>query len=114
MAIGADGSPTPYGLGVIEPPAWWRVVDELTVRIADGRLPAGTELRGEADLALEMDVGRDTLRDALRWLAGTGAIELRRGYCARVRERQVQTVAMPRGSKLVLRRPTTDEQREMG
>lgn len=99
---------------MIEQPAWWRVAEELTARIADGRLPAGTDLRAEADLALDLDVGRDTLRDALRWLAGTGAIELRRGYRARVRERQVQTVSVPRGSRIVLRRPTTKEQREMG
>lgn len=104
----------PYRSGVIEPPTWWRVADELAARIADGRLPAGAELRGEADLASDFDVGRDTMREALAWLAGLGAIELRRGYRARVRERQVQTVAIPRGSRLVLRRPTAKEQREMG
>ena len=93
---------------------WWQVVDELTARIADGRLAPGDQLRGEADLALELNVGRDTLRDALRWLAADGAIELRRGYRARVRKRDRRTVAVPRDSVLTTRHPTRDEQAEMG
>ncbi len=95
-------------------PRWWQVVDELTTRIADGRYAPGDQLPGENDLALELDVGRDTLREALRWLAIDGVVELRRGYRARVREREHQTVVVPRGSELIHRHPTEDEQRERG
>jgi GntR family transcriptional regulator len=55
------------------------VRDELTRRIADGRLPSGTRLPSEPELAAELSVSRATLREALQSLATDGVVRRRRG-----------------------------------
>jgi GntR family transcriptional regulator len=51
-----------------------RVRDELTQRIDQGVLPAGSRLPSEPVLATEMGVSRATLRDALRALESEGLV----------------------------------------
>ncbi len=55
------------------------VHDELTQRIDDGVLPAGSRLPSEPDLATELGVSRPTLREALRVLESEGLLRRLRG-----------------------------------
>src|SRR5204863_1480167 len=50
------------------------VHDELSERIDQGRLAAGTRLPSEPELAAEFGVSRATLREALRALEGQGLV----------------------------------------
>jgi GntR family transcriptional regulator len=63
------------------------VRDELTERIEGGRLPAGSRLPSEPDLAAELGVSRATLREALRALEGEGLLRRMWGSGTFVAER---------------------------
>jgi DNA-binding FadR family transcriptional regulator len=51
----------------------------LLARIHDGEWPLGHRLPGETTLAAQLGVGRSTLREAIRELAGRGVLESRQG-----------------------------------
>ncbi|MEU5577313.1 FCD domain-containing protein [Streptomyces huasconensis] len=51
----------------------------LREQITGGHWPVGTKLPGETTLAKELGVGRSTLREALRALAGAGLVRARQG-----------------------------------
>ncbi|MEU7645732.1 FadR/GntR family transcriptional regulator [Streptomyces huasconensis] len=51
----------------------------LREQITGGHWPVGTKLPGETTLARELGVGRSTLREALRALAGAGLVRARQG-----------------------------------
>lgn len=51
----------------------------LLSRIRDGEWPLGHRLPGETTLAAQLGVGRSTLREAIRELAGRGVLESRQG-----------------------------------
>ncbi|MFF6990451.1 FCD domain-containing protein [Streptomyces sp. NPDC010273] len=51
----------------------------LRAQIAAGEWPVGTRLPGVTTLATELGVGRSTVREALRALAGAGLVRPRRG-----------------------------------
>ncbi|MEU1421336.1 MULTISPECIES: FCD domain-containing protein [unclassified Kitasatospora] len=59
------------------------LVDQATRRIAEqiaaGQWPVGGKLPGEVALAKELGVGRSTVREALRALAGAGMVQSRQG-----------------------------------
>lgn len=61
-----------------------RVADEILTRIIAGTYPSGLRLPSEVDLAVELDCGRSTVREALRHLAGLGVVRSRRGSGAMV------------------------------
>jgi GntR family transcriptional regulator len=63
------------------------VQDELRQRIDHGRLPAGTRLPSEPDLATELGVSRATLREALRALEDEGMLRRRQGSGTYVADR---------------------------
>ncbi|MDQ2734951.1 MAG: FCD domain-containing protein [Pseudomonadota bacterium] len=60
-----------------------RAVDEIAAQvrgmIADGRLKPGDRLPSERELALRLQVSRNTLREAQRALEHAGLIEMRKG-----------------------------------
>lgn len=60
-----------------------RAVDEIEVQIrsmlAKGQLKPGDKLPSERDLATQLKVSRNTLREALRTLERAGILELRKG-----------------------------------
>lgn len=62
------GAPTTRALNTTD-----RVVDLLRDRILEGGLPPGAPLR-EVSVATELDVSRNTLREALRLLASEGLV----------------------------------------
>ncbi len=51
----------------------------LMTRIRDGEWPLGHRLPGETTLAAQLGVGRSTLREAVRELAGRGVLDSRQG-----------------------------------
>jgi DNA-binding FadR family transcriptional regulator len=51
----------------------------LLTRIRNGEWPLGHRLPGETTLAAQLGVGRSTLREAIRELAGKGVLESRQG-----------------------------------
>ncbi|QQC91507.1 FadR/GntR family transcriptional regulator [Streptomyces alfalfae] len=59
------------------------LVEQAAARLRDqisgGHWPVGTKLPGETTLAKELGVGRSTLREALRALAGAGLVRARQG-----------------------------------
>jgi GntR family transcriptional regulator len=63
------------------------VQDELRQRIDQGRLPAGSRLPSEPDLAAELQVSRATLREALRALEEEGLLRRRQGSGTYVADR---------------------------
>lgn len=57
----------------------FRVRDDLASRIANGRIPPGSKLPPEPELAEELGVSRSTLREALRSLEEDGFVSRTRG-----------------------------------
>jgi DNA-binding FadR family transcriptional regulator len=56
-----------------------QAIERLREQITSGAWPVGTRLPSEAALAAELGVGRSTVREAIRALAGTGLVESRQG-----------------------------------
>ncbi|MFZ4892946.1 FadR/GntR family transcriptional regulator [Plantibacter sp. Mn2098] len=56
-----------------------RVAEELLRRIQAGDWPLGHRLPGETTLAAQLGVGRSTVREAVRELAGKGVLAARQG-----------------------------------
>ncbi|WP_009478196.1 FadR/GntR family transcriptional regulator [Rhodococcus sp. JVH1] len=56
-----------------------QAADLLRARIASGEWEIGAKLPGETTLAAELGVGRSTVREAVRMLAGLGMVESRQG-----------------------------------
>jgi GntR family transcriptional regulator len=57
----------------------FRVRDELAARLSSGRIPPGSKLPAEPELADELGVSRPTLREALRSLEEDGFVTRTRG-----------------------------------
>ncbi|CCH29682.1 FCD domain-containing protein [Actinosynnema sp. NPDC047251] len=56
-----------------------QAANHLRARIAAGQWPVGTKLPAETALATALGVGRSTVREALRALAGAGLVQARQG-----------------------------------
>ncbi|GAA2467977.1 FadR/GntR family transcriptional regulator [Streptomyces macrosporus] len=56
-----------------------QAAERLREQITEGRWPVGTKLPGETSLAKALGVGRSTVREALRALAGAGLVRARQG-----------------------------------
>ncbi|MYT69541.1 MULTISPECIES: FCD domain-containing protein [unclassified Streptomyces] len=56
-----------------------QAAERLRAQIADGTWPVGARLPGETTLAKDLGVGRSTVREALRALAGAGMVRPRQG-----------------------------------
>ncbi|OQQ33854.1 GntR family transcriptional regulator [Prescottella equi] len=56
-----------------------QAADQLRRRLQAGEWEVGTKLPGETTLAAELGVGRSTIREALRMLAGQGLLRPRQG-----------------------------------
>ncbi len=59
--------------------AWRLIADELRSDIAEGRLPVGTRMPAEHELAERFGVNRHTVRQGVAALAAEGLTEARRG-----------------------------------
>lgn len=56
-----------------------QAAEALLLRIRAGEWPLGHRLPGETTLAAQLEVGRSTVREAIRALAGRGVLESRQG-----------------------------------
>ncbi|TDE42217.1 FadR family transcriptional regulator [Nonomuraea mesophila] len=56
-----------------------QATEHLRAQITQGEWPVGTRLPGENTLAKTLGVGRSTVREALRALAGAGLVQSRQG-----------------------------------
>ncbi|MFI1382725.1 FadR/GntR family transcriptional regulator [Embleya sp. NPDC020886] len=56
-----------------------QAAERLRDQIAAGRWPVGGKLPGEVALGAELGIGRSTVREAIRALAGAGLVESRQG-----------------------------------
>ncbi|MEV0969999.1 FadR/GntR family transcriptional regulator [Microtetraspora glauca] len=67
-------------LGTLRPsPLVEQATEHLREQITGGHWPVGTKLPGENALAATLGVGRSTVREALRALAGAGLVQARQG-----------------------------------
>lgn len=67
-------------LGSLRPsPLVEQATERLREQITTGHWPVGSKLPGETTLAGELGVGRSTVREALRALAGAGLVQARQG-----------------------------------
>lgn len=67
-------------LGRLRPsPLVEQATEHLREQITGGVWPVGTKLPGETTLAASLGVGRSTVREALRALAGAGLVQARQG-----------------------------------
>jgi GntR family transcriptional repressor for pyruvate dehydrogenase complex len=67
-------------LGSLRPgPLVEQATEHLREQIVSGRWPVGTRLPGETALAASLGVGRSTVREAVRALAGAGLVRSRQG-----------------------------------
>lgn len=67
-------------LGTVRPsPLVEQTLQQLRDEITTGGWPVGTKLPGETTLAKQLGVGRSTVREALRSLAGSGMVQARQG-----------------------------------
>ncbi|MEU0300504.1 FCD domain-containing protein [Streptomyces sp. NPDC006175] len=67
-------------LGSLRPsPLVEQAAEHLREQISTGAWPVGTKLPGETSLAASLGVGRSTVREALRALAGAGLVRARQG-----------------------------------
>ncbi|RII11977.1 putative L-lactate dehydrogenase operon regulatory protein [Streptomyces sp. YIM 130001] len=75
----ATGTP-PAPIGALRPsPLVEQATERLREAIATGEWPVGSKLPGETTLAKSLGVGRSTVREALRSLAGAGLVQARQG-----------------------------------
>lgn len=77
-------------------------IEQLRQSIASGEWPVGTRIPTEPGLAAALGVGRNTVREAVRALAHSGILEVRRGDGTYVRATSEISGALSRmcGSKL--------------
>ncbi|WP_406153825.1 FCD domain-containing protein [Streptomyces sp. NBC_01023] len=71
---------SPPPLGSLRPsPLAEQAAGQLRAQITSGHWPVGTKLPGETTLARTLGVGRSTVREAVRALAGSGLLRSRQG-----------------------------------
>jgi GntR family transcriptional regulator len=61
-------------------PMYRRIADDLRRKIESGDLQQGSQLPTEIELRDTYDASRNTVRDAVRWLATRGLVETRPGH----------------------------------
>ncbi|MEU5690757.1 FCD domain-containing protein [Actinosynnema sp. NPDC020468] len=66
-------------MAVARRPLAARAAEALLARVRAGEWALGSKLPGETTLAAQLDVGRSTVREAVRELAGRGVLESRQG-----------------------------------
>ncbi len=60
-------------------PMYWRIAQDLRQEIEDGKLRPGQQLPTEAELREKYGTSRNTVRDAMKWLASRAMIDSRPG-----------------------------------
>lgn len=92
--------------------AYRQVARLIAERIAEERpgYTPGSVLPSQQDMARQMRLGIDTVRDAYLLLANLGLLTLRQGYGAEVRAgREREIITVPPGTVIAARMPTFAE-----
>lgn len=97
------GEPVPGSHAVPRPKAALLVADAITDEILEGGLEPGMSLPGEAQMMRQYDVGRNTLREALRLLEAEGIIRVRPGRFGGPTVQELPPGRLGRTLSLVLR-----------
>jgi GntR family transcriptional regulator len=71
-------------------PLYFQVAQQVEAAIAEGKLPPGTQLDNEIELADQLGVSRPTMRRAMEFLVDKGLIVRRRGVGTRVVQSRVR------------------------
>src|SRR5882672_5297494 len=79
-----------------------QILDDLRGQILNGKLPHGTKLPAERDLAIQYGVSGPTIREATRALTAMGLVTARHGSGCYVTARSDTLVAMSLASVLQL------------
>jgi DNA-binding transcriptional MocR family regulator len=113
-----DGVSDVIDVSVINPrsmlPAYLQLAIYLRGSIIVRRLPAGSPLPSEPELAERYKVSRDTVRRAMQLLREIGIAETRRGTGHFVtRTPEIRRVVMAPGSRVIVRMPQPHEQGEL-
>jgi len=85
------------------------VVEQLISLIADGHLKPGDRLPSERDLALRLQVGRSTVREALKTLVAMGLVEGGAGHGTFIRQPDTRSAIPPALLSLLLDRTLTNQ-----
>jgi DNA-binding FadR family transcriptional regulator len=80
-------------MATASPRAWERVLSRIEADLLSGKLAPGQRLPGERALATELDVGRSSVREAMRVLEALGLL-------------RAQTGSGPDAGAIILARPT--------
>lgn len=80
-------------MATASPRAWERVLSRVEADLLSGKLAPGQRLPGERALATELDVGRSSVREAMRVLEALGLL-------------RAQTGSGPDAGAIILARPT--------
>jgi GntR family transcriptional regulator len=65
--------------GTVTEPLYWQIAQELRGQIESGTLAPGDQLPSEMDLRSRYRASRNTIRDAVKWLAGRGLVVVHSG-----------------------------------
>lgn len=65
--------------GTVTEPLYWQIAQELRGQIESGALAPGDQLPSEMDLRSRYRASRNTIRDAVKWLAGRGLVVVHSG-----------------------------------
>lgn len=68
-------------------PMYRQIAEELRAEIESGELAPGSQLGTESELREKYDASRNTIRDAVKWLASRGLVETRPGQGTFVTEK---------------------------
>ncbi len=85
------------------------VVAHLQALISEGLLKPGDKLPSERDLAQEFQVGRSSIRDAIRILEATGVVKSRQGGGTVVQDLSVDSLVVPLTNILMRKRLHVEE-----
>ena len=92
-------------------PLYFQVAQQLERAIEDGRMPPGTRLDNEIQLAEQLGMSRPTLRRAMQHLVDKGLVVRRRGIGTRVVQpkvrRSLELTSLYDDLEATARRPTT-------
>lgn len=86
-----------------------QVAEQIRKLIASGALKAGDRLPAERDLAVQLGVGRSSIRDAVRTLEVMGILEPRQGHGTLVRDLSADALVLPLRSALTRKREMVAE-----
>lgn len=85
------------------------VANQLITLVLDGRLQPGDRLPSQQELTEQLQVGRSTVREALRTLNAMGLVEFKQGHGTFVRHLDVQSIIRPDILAYVIDKQQTEE-----